>query len=145
MLWALPASGINSFRNQSFNFPAGFKTGASQCGPPPPKKGLQYIHAGLNTTVNLVIPLVVMSYCYYKIFKEVKDHLSRLDMAEKFCSGSYWYWSINQFIICYLFMCYRWVLPFKWTLVMCPVLMVFNGLYRNLIYGFMRRWTYRSQ
>ncbi|XP_037798989.1 tachykinin-like peptides receptor 86C isoform X2 [Penaeus monodon] len=56
----------------------GFKAGASQCGPPPPKKGLQYVHAGLNTTINLVIPLVVMSFCYYKIFKEVKDHLSRM-------------------------------------------------------------------
>ncbi|XP_063599111.1 tachykinin-like peptides receptor 86C isoform X2 [Penaeus indicus] len=55
-----------------------FKPGASQCGPPPPKKRLQYLHAGLNTTINLVIPLVVMSYCYYKIFKEVKDHLSRM-------------------------------------------------------------------
>ncbi|XP_047484422.1 tachykinin-like peptides receptor 86C [Penaeus chinensis] len=55
-----------------------FKDGASQCGPPPPEKGKQYIHAGLNTSINLVIPLVVMSFCYYKIFKEVKDHLSRM-------------------------------------------------------------------
>ncbi|XP_042880397.1 melanopsin-like isoform X2 [Penaeus japonicus] len=55
-----------------------FKRGASQCGPSPPEEPRQYIHAALNTSINLVIPLVVMSYCYYKIFKEVKDHLSRM-------------------------------------------------------------------
>ncbi|XP_042213928.1 uncharacterized protein LOC121860695 isoform X2 [Homarus americanus] len=60
-----------------------YKKGASQCGPPPPKAKMQFVHAGLNTSVNLVIPIIVMSYCYYRIFKEVRDHLSRMrDFAD---------------------------------------------------------------
>ncbi|XP_071513023.1 uncharacterized protein [Panulirus ornatus] len=60
-----------------------YKRGASQCGPCPPKKTMQFVHAGINTLVNLVIPIIVMSYCYFCIFKEVKDHLNRMrDFAD---------------------------------------------------------------
>lgn len=60
-----------------------YKKGSSQCGPAIPKHGLQFIHSSLNTVVNLVIPMIVMFYCYYKIFEEVKTHLERMrDFAD---------------------------------------------------------------
>ncbi|XP_053633030.2 uncharacterized protein [Cherax quadricarinatus] len=60
-----------------------YKKGASQCGPLPPKQPKQFVHSAINTACNLVIPMIVMCYCYYRIFKEVKDHLSRMrDFAD---------------------------------------------------------------
>ncbi|XP_045603823.1 uncharacterized protein [Procambarus clarkii] len=60
-----------------------YKKGASQCGPLPPKQKMQFVHAFINTMFNLVIPIIIMSYCYYRIFKEVKDHLNRMrDFAD---------------------------------------------------------------
>ncbi|XP_050739319.1 histamine H2 receptor-like isoform X2 [Eriocheir sinensis] len=60
-----------------------YKKGSSQCGPVIPKLLMQRIHSGLNTIFNLVVPMSVMVYCYYKIFKEVKTHLARMrDFAD---------------------------------------------------------------
>ncbi|XP_066943793.1 uncharacterized protein [Macrobrachium rosenbergii] len=55
-----------------------YKLGASQCGPAIPRALSQYIHSAINTTVNLALPITIMTFCYYRIFKEVKDHLKRM-------------------------------------------------------------------
>ncbi|KAK4299983.1 hypothetical protein Pmani_027779 [Petrolisthes manimaculis] len=69
-----------------------YKKGASQCGPPVPTNSRQLIHSALNTIFNLVIPFIVMIYCYYRIFKEVRTHLNRM---KDFADTSRWN-TINQ-------------------------------------------------
>ncbi|XP_076054998.1 uncharacterized protein LOC143033438 isoform X2 [Oratosquilla oratoria] len=55
-----------------------YKRGASQCGPIVPETLLQKIHSYANTFFNLILPISVMSYCYYNVFAEVKRHLVRM-------------------------------------------------------------------
>ncbi|XP_035212804.1 melanopsin-like, partial [Stegodyphus dumicola] len=55
-----------------------YKKGASQCGPSIPKGLLALSHSLLITTSNYIVPLVVMSFCYSKIFREIHIHMQRI-------------------------------------------------------------------
>lgn len=52
--------------------------GASQCGPAIPNDFKARSHSLLITTSNYIIPFAVMSFCYYKIFKEIHVHMDRI-------------------------------------------------------------------
>ncbi|XP_045133406.1 beta-1 adrenergic receptor-like [Portunus trituberculatus] len=67
-----------------------YKKGSSQCGPAVPTSALQRAHSAINTLCNLVIPMGVMIFCYYKIFKEVHNHLERMrEIADQGVRNSY--------------------------------------------------------
>lgn len=55
-----------------------YKKGASQCGPGIPMTLIDVSHSLVITTSNYIIPLVVMSFCYYRIFREIHDHMKRI-------------------------------------------------------------------
>ena len=59
------------------DFVSEYKAGASQCGPIRPYDTLTISHSLTNTIFNFILPIVVMSYCYYKIFAEVREHMNR--------------------------------------------------------------------
>lgn len=52
--------------------------GASQCGPQIPRDFKARSHSLLITTSNFIVPLAVMSFCYYKIFREIHVHMDRI-------------------------------------------------------------------
>lgn len=52
--------------------------GASQCGPQIPRDFKARSHSLLITSSNFIIPLSVMSFCYYKIFREIHVHMDRI-------------------------------------------------------------------
>lgn len=67
-----------------------YKKGSSQCGPAVPTSTSQRIHSAINTLCNLLIPMAVMIFCYYKIFKEVHNHLERMrEIADQGVRNSY--------------------------------------------------------
>lgn len=55
-----------------------YKKGTSQCGPSIPDELNKYMHSIMITTCNYVIPLAVMSYCYWNIFREIHEHMNRI-------------------------------------------------------------------
>ncbi|KAG8190759.1 hypothetical protein JTE90_024885 [Oedothorax gibbosus] len=55
-----------------------YKKGASQCGPKNPQGIVAVSHSLLITTSNYIIPLAVMSFCYWRIFKEIHSHMKRI-------------------------------------------------------------------
>lgn len=55
-----------------------FLQGASQCGPQIPRDFKARSHSLLITTSNFIVPLAVMSFCYYKIFREIHVHMDRI-------------------------------------------------------------------
>ncbi|CAL4122194.1 unnamed protein product, partial [Meganyctiphanes norvegica] len=55
-----------------------YRRGASQCGPTTPITMLQRSHSITNTVFNIFLPFTVMSYCYYRIFGQVRTHMDRL-------------------------------------------------------------------
>ena len=54
-----------------------YKRGTTQCGPEVPHSLQQRIHSGINSLVNLYLPLGVMVFCYFRIFQEIRAHLGR--------------------------------------------------------------------
>ncbi|XP_023223922.1 alpha-2 adrenergic receptor-like [Centruroides sculpturatus] len=55
-----------------------YKKGSSQCGPSLPNSWLQYSHSIFINTTNYIVPLCVMSFCYFHIFREINRHLQRI-------------------------------------------------------------------
>uniref|UniRef100_T1E1B3 Putative Octopamine receptor type 2 n=1 Tax=Cupiennius salei TaxID=6928 RepID=T1E1B3_CUPSA len=55
-----------------------FKKGSSQCGPQIPSGLSAKSHSLLITSSNYVLPLCVMSFCYYRIFCEIHVHMKRI-------------------------------------------------------------------
>lgn len=55
-----------------------YKTGASQCGPAYPRSLKMYAHSALITITNYFIPLGVMAFCYFNIFRSIAEHMSRV-------------------------------------------------------------------
>ncbi|XP_043232841.1 histamine H2 receptor-like isoform X2 [Amphibalanus amphitrite] len=55
-----------------------YKRGTTQCGPEIPSTVQQRIHSAINSLVNLYLPLGVMIFCYFRIFQEIRAHLSRM-------------------------------------------------------------------
>ncbi|XP_013786636.2 alpha-2Db adrenergic receptor-like [Limulus polyphemus] len=55
-----------------------YKKGSSQCGPGLPKSWKDRSHSILITFSNYVIPLAVMIFCYFWIFKEIHSHIQRM-------------------------------------------------------------------
>lgn len=55
-----------------------YKKGSSQCGPGIPRSLVDISHSLVITTSNYIIPLVVMFFCYYRIFREIHDHMKRI-------------------------------------------------------------------
>ncbi|XP_037085989.1 histamine H2 receptor-like [Pollicipes pollicipes] len=64
-----------------------YKAGATQCGPEIPHNTKQLVHSAVNSTVNFFLPLIVMFFCYTRIFLKIRDHLGRMrdtsNMAER--------------------------------------------------------------
>ncbi|UYV61653.1 hypothetical protein LAZ67_1005773 [Cordylochernes scorpioides] len=54
-----------------------YKAGASQCGPALPSKLPDYLHSLLINSTNYVLPLVVMTFCYFRIFREIHLHMQK--------------------------------------------------------------------
>ena len=55
-----------------------YRGGASQCGPNV-QRGTSY---GIcHTVFNQVLPVIVTTYCYYRILKEVNSHMNRLNVS----------------------------------------------------------------
>ncbi|UYV61652.1 hypothetical protein LAZ67_1005770 [Cordylochernes scorpioides] len=54
-----------------------YKAGASQCGPALPSKLPDYLHSLLINSTNYVLPLVVMTFCYVRIFREIHLHMQK--------------------------------------------------------------------
>ncbi|XP_076328087.1 octopamine receptor beta-1R-like [Tachypleus tridentatus] len=55
-----------------------FKKGSSQCGPSLPDDWIDHSHSILITVSNYIVPLVVMIFCYSRIFKEIDNHMHRI-------------------------------------------------------------------
>ncbi|KAF4528603.1 hypothetical protein B566_EDAN009207 [Ephemera danica] len=55
-----------------------YKIGATQCGPIIPCTPPQKIHSFLNTSMNFLVPLIVMSFCNFKISRAVGEHMGRM-------------------------------------------------------------------
>ncbi|XP_076360936.1 melatonin receptor type 1B-B-like [Tachypleus tridentatus] len=55
-----------------------YKKGSSQCGPGLPKSWKECSHSILITFSNYIIPLVVMFFCYSRIFREIHSHIQRM-------------------------------------------------------------------
>lgn len=55
-----------------------YKKGSSQCGPSYPNNFADYAHSFIITTTNYFIPLGVMTFCYFHIFREIHDHMKRI-------------------------------------------------------------------
>ncbi|XP_059488992.1 uncharacterized protein LOC132204485 [Neocloeon triangulifer] len=55
-----------------------YKLGATQCGPIIPCERSEKIHSMINTLVNFGLPLIVMSFCNFKISSAVRDHMGRM-------------------------------------------------------------------
>lgn len=55
-----------------------YKKGASQCGPAYPRSLKMYAHSALITVTNYFIPLGVMAFCYFNIFRSIAEHMSRV-------------------------------------------------------------------
>ena len=55
-----------------------YRRGASQCGPTTPVTMLQKSHGLTNTIFNQMLAISVTTYCYYRIFREVKTNTIRL-------------------------------------------------------------------
>lgn len=54
-----------------------YKEGATQCGPIIPCSVPEKIHSLINTTMNYVLPVIVMSFCNFKIARAVTEHMGR--------------------------------------------------------------------
>lgn len=54
-----------------------YRRGASQCGPTTPVTMLQKSHGLTNTIFNQMLAISVTTYCYYRIFREVKTNTIR--------------------------------------------------------------------
>ncbi|CAL4068894.1 unnamed protein product [Meganyctiphanes norvegica] len=55
-----------------------YRRGASQCGPTTPTTLLQRSHGLANTVFNQALPLSVATFCYIRVFQEVRIHMKRL-------------------------------------------------------------------
>ncbi|XP_067137200.1 beta-1 adrenergic receptor-like [Centruroides vittatus] len=55
-----------------------YKKGSSQCGPSYPDDVGDYAHSFIITTTNYIIPLGVMTFCYFHIFREIHEHMKRI-------------------------------------------------------------------
>jgi hypothetical protein len=54
-----------------------YKKGATQCGPIIPCSPSQKIHSLINTLMNFLVPLIIMSFCNFKISRAVTKHIER--------------------------------------------------------------------
>ncbi|KAG0724589.1 Melanopsin [Chionoecetes opilio] len=75
-----------------------------------------------NTFCNLVIPMIVMFYCYYKIFKAVKDHLVSMREVGMRCDSliQQKQIAITLFIVLIVFfMCWLPYIGYSMSLVFC--------------------------
>ncbi|CAN7997771.1 unnamed protein product [Ixodes pacificus] len=55
-----------------------YKIGASQCGPAYPHSMKMYAHSALITVTNYFVPLIVMGFCYFNIFRAIGEHMTRV-------------------------------------------------------------------
>ncbi|XP_065349072.1 uncharacterized protein LOC135945367 isoform X1 [Cloeon dipterum] len=55
-----------------------YKEGATQCGPIIPCLPFEKLHSLINTIMNFLVPLIVMSFCNFQISRAVKDHMGRM-------------------------------------------------------------------
>ncbi|XP_046543665.1 neuropeptide FF receptor 2-like [Haliotis rubra] len=55
-----------------------YKKGTSQCGPKYPHDEPTYAHHAIFLITNFVVPLLILVYCYLKMFKVIRAHTKRL-------------------------------------------------------------------
>ncbi|XP_055959159.1 octopamine receptor 1 isoform X2 [Patella vulgata] len=55
-----------------------YKPGTSQCGPQYPHDIKSYLHHYIIQATNIIIPLIIMIYCYGRMFYEIRKHAVRL-------------------------------------------------------------------
>lgn len=55
-----------------------YKHAAMQCGPEYPKNKLEYLHHVIISATNILIPLIVMSFAYARMYYEFRKHAMRL-------------------------------------------------------------------
>ncbi|KAK7496337.1 hypothetical protein BaRGS_00012502 [Batillaria attramentaria] len=55
-----------------------YKQGTTQCGPEYPSGIKSYVFHGIIQITNVVIPIVILTYCYTRMFMEIRAHSKRL-------------------------------------------------------------------
>ncbi|XP_013784556.1 histamine H2 receptor-like [Limulus polyphemus] len=61
-----------------------YKLGSTQCGPSLPDEWLDYSHSIVINVTNYILPLSVMMFSYYYIFKEIHEHTHRMIKTSNF-------------------------------------------------------------
>ncbi|XP_076464727.1 uncharacterized protein LOC143296584 [Babylonia areolata] len=57
-----------------------YKEGTSQCGPEYPHGLKSYIFHGIIQFTNILIPVIILTYCYTRMFREIRAHTKRLQL-----------------------------------------------------------------
>ncbi|XP_076360965.1 pinopsin-like isoform X1 [Tachypleus tridentatus] len=61
-----------------------YKPGSTQCGPSLPDEWLDYSHSIVISVTNYILPLSVIMFSYYYIFKEIHEHTQRMIKTSNF-------------------------------------------------------------